>query len=606
MWFRLIQWTDMKRALVISVAILVCLWVGYLGTLQTVEAQPPVPQELPAQKPSALRGQAIFEARCTRCHGFQGAGDGPMAADLPAPPPSFLDVDRMRQVTPVDYFNIITNGNLDALMPPWGNELSVQERWDVLFYTWSLSTPREQLEAGEKTYRQACAECHGDAGDKVAAIDLSDLATMAGLSQVDLVAGIQDGHTSVDWTDTLTDDERWAVADYVRTFTYDPIFSAEMATGEGVIEGRVVEGTAGVEADLSGIELTLFPFVGQTTLTPITTTTGADGSFRIENLPTGPDRTYGLQATYRGVDYFHPALIDLSESPSASITVRVYETTADDSLVSVDRNHVIIDFANNQLQVAELYIFRNAGDRTYVGDGETLRFALPAGAQNLRFDDPRMSQSTTLTAEGVADTLPVPPGTRQVLLSYSVPYEGRSITFQKKIVYPTQNLNVLVADAGVEIDVGPLLTAGEPVSTQNNVQFLNYTRRDVPAGEELVIKLSSLPRGTSSPLSVPPDRSATLRWFGLGFVVLALFFVLAYPTFRPRLLAEEFLEEGTTGAVLRRQRQLLLEELADLDDAYEAGEVAEHDYIDTRAEIKADLIDVMRRLRDLEETEYSG
>jgi len=254
------------------------------------------------------------------------------------------------------------------------------------------------------------------------------------------------------------------------------------------------------------------------------------------------------------------------------------------------------------LQVAELYIFRNSGDRTYVGDGSTLRFRLPEGAGSVRFDDARMNQSTRLEADSVVDTLPVTPGARQVLMSYSLPYSGRSITFKKPIEYPTESLNVLVADVGVEVDAGPM-EAGEPVSTQSDVRFLNFTRQSVPAGDQLSLKLSNLPKGgPAASAGVPVDRSAALRWFGLGFVLLALAFVMGYPALRPRLVDEEFLREDSAEVVLRRQRQILLEELADLDDAYASGEVAESNYRDTRSEVKADLIDIMDQLRSLEST----
>ena len=125
-----------------------------------VDAQQPVPEELPAQTPSALRGQAIYEARCIRCHGPNGAGEGEMSAQLPATLPSFADVEHMREVTPAEYFNIITNGNMQNLMPPWGEELSAQERWDVLFYAWSFGTTAERVQAGEKVYAEECAACH--------------------------------------------------------------------------------------------------------------------------------------------------------------------------------------------------------------------------------------------------------------------------------------------------------------------------------------------------------------------------------------------------------------------------------------------------------------
>lgn len=596
--------TGLRLALLIG--LLVALAAMY--TVPPAAAQPAQPEaqpspELPAEPPSALRGASIYSARCASCHGPNGEADGEMTPQLPAPPPSFQDVDHMRQVTPAAYFDVITNGNMQALMPPWGNELSVQERWDVLFYIWSLHTSSEQIANGEATYGAECAACHGPDGAGADAIDFSDQATMAQLTQADLFAGVAEGHADVEWSDTLTDAERWAVVDFVRTLTYETSDAAAAASGDGVIEGEVVNGTAGAQADLSGIEIAVVPFVGDTQLSPVTVTTDADGRFRVADLATDADRAYGIQATYKGVDYFNQDLVDFTAGSVASVTVPVYETTAEPTAISVSRNHVIIDFSDNQMRVAELYILTNSADRAYVGDGATLRLDLPAGAENVSFDDPRMAQSASIEDGAVVDTLPVPPGDRQILLSYDIPYTGRTAAFEKELSYPTQNLNLLVADVGIAVDAGDMV-AGDPVATQANTQFLNYTQRDLPAGHELSVQLSDLPRGGSgATVSVPVDRSGTLRWFGLGLVLAALMFVVVYPTLRPRVVRDELPEGQTARAVLRRRRRALLEELAELDDDFDAGAVTEVDYVEERAEIKAELIDVMQQLRELQPSE---
>lgn len=589
----------------LRLAQLLGLFVGFALIYPTcpVAAQPGEPADLPSDPPSALRGESIYSARCASCHGPNGEADGAMTPQLPAPPPSFQNVDHMRQVTPAEYFDVITNGNMQALMPPWRDELSVQQRWDVLFYIWSLPTSSEQIADGEAIYGADCGECHSPDGAGVDAIDFSDQPTMAQLTQADLFTGITEGHANVEWTDDglhLSDAERWAVVDFVRTFTYETVGAAASAGGDGVIQGEVVSGTSGAEAELSGVEVAVVPFVGETQLSPITVTTDADGRFRVADLATDPDRSYGVQVTYQGVDYFNQDLVDFSETPVASVTVPVFETTTELTAISVSRNHIIIDFSQDRMRVAELYIVSNLGDRAYVGDGATLRFDIPEGVENVTFDDPRMSQSASVDEGVVVDTLPVSPGDRQILFSYDIPYSGRTAVFEKEMSYSTQNLNLLVADVGIEVDAGEMV-AGEPVATQANTQFLNYTQRNLAAGQQLSVELSNLPRGdTGATVSVPPDRSGTLRWFGLGLVLAALVFVVVYPTLRPRIVTDELSENETALVVLRRRRRILFEELAELDDAFDAGELAEAGYLEERAEVKAELIDVMQRLRELE------
>jgi hypothetical protein len=364
--------------------------------------------------------------------------------------------------------------------------------------------------------------------------------------------------------------------------------------GEGVIQGRLVQGTPGGSTDFAGLQVTVFPFVGDQTLEPITVTTRPDGTFEVTNLPTGEDRSYGLQVEYAGVQYFYPELITFGEETTFNAEVTVYETTTDGSTIHVVRHHIIIDFAAGAMQVAEMYMFRNVGERTVVGE-ETLRFPLPPGAVELRFEDPRMQMSTRLAEGQVVDTLPVPPGMRQVLLSYALPYQGSSATFAKEIAYPTANLNVLIADVGVKVRAEGF-TAGAPVTTRGEARFLNYTRSGLASGSRLELGLSNLPRGAETPMVTPADRSATLRWVGIGLAIVALAFGVAYPTLRPRLLHGAEAPVGLT--LLRRRRQMLLREIADLDDAFEAGEMDEAEYRHTRAALKAELMEILWQLRE--------
>ena len=79
---------------------------------------------------SVERGAALFAAHCASCHGETGAGDGPLAGSLPAPPANFT-VHVPFHPDGVLYA-WITDGIRGTGMPAWSPQLSDQERWDLV------------------------------------------------------------------------------------------------------------------------------------------------------------------------------------------------------------------------------------------------------------------------------------------------------------------------------------------------------------------------------------------------------------------------------------------------------------------------------------------
>jgi mono/diheme cytochrome c family protein len=139
-------------------------------------------QELtgPAVTPNSADGLAIFAERCANCHGPLGMGDGELAANLPAPPRNYTDLEFLRQAVPADLFNTITNGRIESGMPPFGpassNPLSEESRWQAIAAVYSLGTPAESVAQGQTVYEANCLACHGESGqgDGAEAADLAD------------------------------------------------------------------------------------------------------------------------------------------------------------------------------------------------------------------------------------------------------------------------------------------------------------------------------------------------------------------------------------------------------------------------------------------------
>jgi S-disulfanyl-L-cysteine oxidoreductase SoxD len=86
----------------------------------------------PATLESVGRGRKFFQIFCTPCHGKSGTGDGPVGAKFLIRPFD-LTADQEQKVLSEGYiFGTVTFGG--ALMPPYGNDLSPSEVWDVVNY----------------------------------------------------------------------------------------------------------------------------------------------------------------------------------------------------------------------------------------------------------------------------------------------------------------------------------------------------------------------------------------------------------------------------------------------------------------------------------------
>ncbi len=128
----------LKKALFLVMLLALSACGGLAGDVQIVATLTPVGGSAPALFDLA-QGAQTFALRCTSCHGVNGAGQGELVqSGQVGRIPSFLDADHMRQQTLEGYFNIITNGNLENLMPPWKDSLSEQERWNVAQYVLTL------------------------------------------------------------------------------------------------------------------------------------------------------------------------------------------------------------------------------------------------------------------------------------------------------------------------------------------------------------------------------------------------------------------------------------------------------------------------------------
>lgn len=126
--------------------------LGIACTASSVRARDDVPEEIakqanPMPTLSAERlayFEKQFQTKCARCHGKDGAGSGPEAAEQPVPPANLTDAKRMNTRSDGQlFYQILMGGGEKSPMPAFGPESSQgwdkEKVWEMVRYVRTLA-----------------------------------------------------------------------------------------------------------------------------------------------------------------------------------------------------------------------------------------------------------------------------------------------------------------------------------------------------------------------------------------------------------------------------------------------------------------------------------
>lgn len=575
----------------------------------------PTQVTVPTTAPMALFGELSYQQNCAPCHGAEGMGNGPTAAELPGPPTAFADPDAIWALSPSELFHTTKFGRLENLMPPWRNQLSDAEIWQTVAYAWSLHTTESEYATGSDLYSANCAACHGEAGGgdgpdaAVDLIDFSNLDYAVNNSQATWLAGWQNAHPEIggDWSN---DDQR-AVLEYIRTFSYVPPWGTAYHAGTGIIQGQVTQGTPDGE-DAGGLLMSLEVYAGFTPVATFTTTVDATGSYTFTDVATDPNMNY--LASVRSADIrYSSAILNFAEGTAAiNGDIAIYATTTDPAAIRFNSVHWIIDPRPGAVTVIEVYGVGNDGNRTFVGtavDGlaqaGTVAMSVPTAAQDLSFENGILGERFQLVGNTAYDTAPVLPGqgSRQIIMRYLLPVADRTVDVTRDFSYAVDEMSLLVAELpDVEADI-----PGFALSSRETFQGQTYQlwRAEGAIPETLTIHLTGLlaandvdPRmtqgGVADGSAIGSDAVASaiaaqllpswVVWSVAGLVLFGLIGSFGWAIQRGKL------SSGTGGAGRNEQRTALLQRIARLDDQHAIGELSDDQWLQQRARLKAQLL----------------
>jgi mono/diheme cytochrome c family protein len=595
-------------------ALLVCVTIGLVACSTSSQTGSPsrnvsalltpapapagaIENQVPPVKPSAANGAQIYARKCVACHGEQALGNGPRAATVKqqgGQVARLLEPTLYQSAIPAAWFDVVSNGRLERLMPGFAQSLTPVERWDVLSYVWALGVTPQILQTGKDLYSTQCAACHGATGKgdgpqaKGAKMsDLSGPSYLAAHSLMDVSNAMVKG--TAHQTVTLTETQRRVVADYVRTLGYGYTETSRLQQnalqGGGVITFDVANQTpGGAVVQASPVTLHAYDTTGE--VFSRTAQVNQTGVATFAQLPHEDGYFYQAEITYNGAK-FYAAPQQFSHTLALSATLPVFEVTTDPGVISISEYHYFVqDYNEGTLTVVEFTLYDNNSDRAYIDKTSSaelyrsLKVTLPPDAMNVRFDGPGLGARFTRDGNVLYDSDAVTPGAHATTIAmiYDIPYRG-SKRIERTVLYPVNTWDVFLPDNALHVVGSGLTDKGLQALQNGSVRMYTPDQPKLAADGKIVFDITGQPRS----VAVPGEDG---RAIGFGLIALALAAGLGYfMVMRTRRLRSADVQ-------MALDRQALLQQVADLDTQFATGALNEPEHRQKRRTLVQQLRDI--------------
>ena len=308
---------------------------------------------------------------------------------------------------------------------------------------------------------------------------------------------------------------------------------------------------------------------------------GARGAFRFAVPRPDTGAMYVVSTRYAGIGYFSQPFSPKDRAGSDSIRLAVYDTASAGAPLDVGVRHLVISApgGDGSRDVLDIVQVGNPGETTRVPRGATAptwHMKLPRGIESFRVGEGEVPNSSVVQAgDSILVSAPFPPGLKQVVVTYVLPRDLR--TLRVPLDQPTLRLELLVEDSSATA-TGAALVAANPLDIQGR-RFRRFSASNIPVGETAVITFGGTPTRNLGWLAVV--LSAALLGAG-GF------------------LAARRRRSGAAVAAPEADGDAVLRQLVALDERY-AGREAETPppewtaYQAKRASLKARLTEQLAR-----------
>lgn len=378
------------------------------------------------------------------------------------------------------------------------------------------------------------------------------------------------------------------------------------------ISGRVLNGTTGSPVANQHLVL-LMPRGG---MQPVATVvTDSTGNFVVAANDLATDSFYLLQADYQGVNYNTPVKFD--DRGQAQVDVTVYEATHSAPTIGIQSARVIVHAEGGKAHVQEMFAIRNtsAPARSYVNPDGTFLFhlgktasdpsAAVAGIMNMPLPQPVNPGKR----EGNFNIqYPLKPGLTVMMIAYDADYSSNRLDLIDSVAYPIDSVELQVSPPNLTV----ASTLFKPAGLDSETGSQKYVAESVPPNTQLAANISGEAAATEASAGEPAPGGAAASQSDaevkaipnsmtrMGGLLLACFLMVLlwglgvrvtkeWPKWKARKSASQLQK------ALENDVENLFNSLADLDELFATGKIAEKPYWKERLELKARLVAKLKK-----------
>ncbi len=380
----------------------------------------------------------------------------------------------------------------------------------------------------------------------------------------------------------------------------------------GKILGRVVNGTTGKPVAGQDVRLLMprqrMALVGTTKADP-------GGLFEFSGADIETGSFYLLEAVFQGSRFHAPVMF--REGPTANIQLTVYESTSVASVIRVQSLQILVAASGAKARVRDEYHVENSSQppRTFADPKGTFRFMVPQGVSPqvtvkglLNMPLPQTPESGKKPGEFVIH-YPLEPGVSTVSVEYDTGYSASGLSVGASVPYPIERADLYVFPSSLSVKADGFTPAG--MDAKNNIA--GFQAANLAAGKAVEVAVSgeapaTLQAGGGSDagqaggtqeqqgeVKIISNPIAGLAGPILGCFLLVLLWAFAVRTAKEWPRIKQQLNDRTGQKPFGPKAEKLLNSMADLDELFAAGKLVETAYWKERLELKARLVETLRK-----------
>ncbi len=470
-------------------------------------------------------GAQIYITNCAPCHGDAGAGNGPVLQDretnmIDFREPAVLDAER----SPFLWWQVTGEGRIEFLMPPWRNQLSDEQMWDVVAYLWQLSTSAEELARGAELWRSL-----GDEADLLSsgeqAITLSLEEWQAGSAQ-NLSAVSRSQLSEEDWA---------AVYRNLQSQVFTPSWEPLSQEGRGSLSVRLQPLSPGMTLPLD-LPVRLKAQVGHLQAGEWESLAAETNLLVFRDLDTSPRISYAAEVEWEDLVFQSEPISFASGEEIAEVEVDVFAVSSTQAAIAINKLQILLALAEDSILVGQQALAANSLPYVFTGriqedlkEPVTVEIPLFPGAieVTLAEEDGTRFEVGKNRVYDKSPLFPLPTGTWSTL-GYGLPLPAPGDSWVQSWNYPTSDITVLVPQgAGLQVEIPGFERRG--TREIGGVSHDIWHAAALPNGQ-VEIQFTEVPAEVSIAETLPTVQQMPpwLPWSTAAFLFLLLTFFIIF------------------------------------------------------------------------------